>query len=209
MVPLLLRAAGPVRYYCNPSLLVIPLPRSKKYITLLFSMGENNVSAAESDAVSAWLSKFEAALSKSDAKAAAALFADECYWRDLVSFTWNIITLEGRAAIEAMLKETLSKVKPYNWKIEREATATDGIVEMGQRLIGVEGLDIKGHTGPGHVPGSLAAEVRESGQAFGFRFANSGSQTRLAQHGIPPPTDDTVRGAMLWSDRVKDTLMLL
>ena len=48
-------------------------------------MGENNVSAAESAAVSAWLSTFEAALSKSDAKAAAALFADECYWRDLVS----------------------------------------------------------------------------------------------------------------------------
>ncbi|HUQ36280.1 MAG TPA: NAD(P)/FAD-dependent oxidoreductase [Aestuariivirga sp.] len=87
------------------------------------------MSAAESAAVSAWLSKFEAALSKSDAKAAAALFADECYWRDLVSFTWNIITLEGQPAIEAMLKETLSKVKPSNWKIEGEATAADGVIE--------------------------------------------------------------------------------
>ncbi len=27
---------------------------------------------------------------------AAAMFADESYWRDLVSFTWNIKTLEGR-----------------------------------------------------------------------------------------------------------------
>ncbi len=87
------------------------------------------MSAAESAAVSAWLSKFETALSKSDAKAAAALFAGECYWRDLVSFTWNIITLEGRAAIEAMLKEVLTKVKPSNWKIESEATANDGVVE--------------------------------------------------------------------------------
>ena len=87
------------------------------------------MSAAESAAVSAWLSTFEAALSKSDAKAAAALFADECYWRDLVSFTWNIMTLEGRAAIEAMLKETLAKVKPSNWKLEREATASDGVLE--------------------------------------------------------------------------------
>lgn len=92
-------------------------------------MGENNVIAAESAAVSAWLSKFEAALSKSDTKAAAALFADECYWRDLVSFTWNIMTLEGRAAIEEMLKETLAKVKPSNWKIEGEAKAADGVVE--------------------------------------------------------------------------------
>jgi putative flavoprotein involved in K+ transport len=90
---------------------------------------ENNVSSAESAVVSAWLSKFEAALSKSDAKAAETLFADECYWRDLVSFTWNIMTLEGWPAIEAMLKETLSTVKPSNWKIEREATATDGVIE--------------------------------------------------------------------------------
>ena len=87
------------------------------------------MSAAESTAVSAWLSKFEAALSKSDAKAAAALFADACYWRDLVSFTWNIITLEGHAAIEEMLKETLAKVKPSHWKIEGEATAAGGVTE--------------------------------------------------------------------------------
>ena len=86
------------------------------------------MSAAESAAVSAWLSKFEAALSKSDAKAAAALFADECYWRDLISFTWNIITLEGRAAIEAMLKETLAKVEPSNWKIE-SASGANGVIE--------------------------------------------------------------------------------
>ena len=92
-------------------------------------MGENNVSAAESAAVSAWLSTFEAALSKSDTKAAAALFADECYWRDLVSFTWNIMTLEGRPAIEAMLKETLATVKPSNWKIEGEAKKVDGVIE--------------------------------------------------------------------------------
>ena len=28
-----------------------------------------------------------------------ALFAEECYWRDLVAFTWNIMTMEGQAAI--------------------------------------------------------------------------------------------------------------
>ena len=90
---------------------------------------KNIVPNAYSAAVSAWLSKFETALAKSDTQAAAALFADECYWRDLVSFTWNIMTLEGRPAIEAMLKETLATVKPSSWKIEREATATDGVVE--------------------------------------------------------------------------------
>jgi putative flavoprotein involved in K+ transport len=106
------------------------LPDVKKSTTLAaFQQEENNVSSAESAAVSAWLSTLETALSKSDAKAAAALFADECYWRDLVSFTWNIITLEGRAAIEAMLKETVVKVKPSNFKIEGEAKKVDGVIE--------------------------------------------------------------------------------
>ena len=69
-------------------------------------------------AVSDWLSKFDAALTRGDAKAASQLFCEECYWRDLVSFTWNIKTLEGRAEIEAMLRETLGHVKPSNWKVE-------------------------------------------------------------------------------------------
>ena len=46
--------------------------------------------------ISEWLSRFGAALDRKDGAAAADLFADECYWRDLVSFTWNIKTLEGR-----------------------------------------------------------------------------------------------------------------
>jgi putative flavoprotein involved in K+ transport len=74
-------------------------------------------------------SKFETALKSSDIKAAAALFDDECYWRDLVSFTWNIKTMEGRGEIEAMLAATLSQVKPSNWKIEGTTRQKDGATE--------------------------------------------------------------------------------
>ena len=49
-------------------------------------------------AVTAWLDAFGAALERGDHAAAAAMFDDDCYWRDLVSFTWNIKTLEGRDA---------------------------------------------------------------------------------------------------------------
>ncbi len=84
---------------------------------------------AESAAVSAWLSTFEAALSNADIKVASALFGEECYWRDLVSFTWNLKTMEGRAEIEAMLAATLAQVKPSNWKLQGEAKETDGVTE--------------------------------------------------------------------------------
>ena len=53
--------------------------------------------------VSDWLAGFGAALERSDFVTAQAMFDAECYWRDLVAFTWNIKTLEGKAAILAML----------------------------------------------------------------------------------------------------------
>ncbi len=43
-----------------------------------------------------FLDVFGAALEAGDFTAAAGMFQDECYWRDLVSFTWNIKTMEGR-----------------------------------------------------------------------------------------------------------------
>ena len=65
-----------------------------------------------------WLARFEAAAAARDAETGAALFDDECYWRDLVSFTWNIRTFESRADIHAMLAERLGDVQPSNFKIE-------------------------------------------------------------------------------------------
>ena len=59
-----------------------------------------------------WLTEFASALKRSDIDAATALFADECYWRDLVAFTWNIVTLESRSAIADMLSARLGDVKP-------------------------------------------------------------------------------------------------
>jgi putative flavoprotein involved in K+ transport len=79
--------------------------------------------------VSTWLANFGAALERGDSAAAAAMFEDDSYWRDLVSFTWNIKTMEGRAAIQAMLEARLADVKPSNWQIEGQATSAGGVTE--------------------------------------------------------------------------------
>ena len=59
-----------------------------------------------------WLEEFGAALERGDIAAAAGLFEPGGFWRDLVAFTWNIKTCEGRAEIKAMLAATLAAVKP-------------------------------------------------------------------------------------------------
>ena len=50
-----------------------------------------------------FLDLFGEALEKPDIDAAVAMFAEESYWRDLVSFTWNLKTMEGREQIRDML----------------------------------------------------------------------------------------------------------
>ncbi|SDR06939.1 putative flavoprotein involved in K+ transport [Rhizobiales bacterium GAS113] len=77
--------------------------------------------------VSRWLAKFGDALKRKDVAAAAAMFGKESYWRDLIAFTWNIKTAEGKTAIAAMLEATIPAAKPSNFQIKGEATETDGI----------------------------------------------------------------------------------
>jgi putative flavoprotein involved in K+ transport len=64
------------------------------------------------DAIDDWLARFDATLGAGDATAAADLFEPDGYWRDLLTFTWNIKTMEGRAAIELMLTSCLADTAP-------------------------------------------------------------------------------------------------
>lgn len=74
-----------------------------------------------------WLANLGAALDQRDWTAAVDLFGDECYWRDLIAFTWNIKTLEGRDEIRAMLAATVSGVQPTAWQVSGEATGEGGV----------------------------------------------------------------------------------
>ena len=64
-----------------------------------------------------WLAEFASALKRGDIDGTSAMFADDCYWRDLVAFTWNIVTLENRSAISDMLRARLSDVKPDSFQL--------------------------------------------------------------------------------------------
>lgn len=80
------------------------------------------------------------ALTSGDIEAAVALFQEECYWRDLVSVTWNLRTMEGRAAVRAMLESQLAVVKPRGFAQDGAQAAsqagnvTDGWFEFETEL---------------------------------------------------------------------------
>jgi len=71
------------------------------------------------------LDRLGAALTSGDVDAAVNLFQDECYWRDLVVFTWNIKTLEGRDQIRDMLQSQLALTAPTGFAVSTSEDATE------------------------------------------------------------------------------------
>ena len=61
-----------------------------------------------------FLKTFGDALASGDIDEAVDLFQDDCYWRDLVAFTWNIKTVEGKDQVRDMLTRQLSTIAPDN-----------------------------------------------------------------------------------------------
>jgi putative flavoprotein involved in K+ transport len=78
--------------------------------------------------VSEWLSSFGEALDRAEYGTAAQMFEEDSYWRDLVAFTWNIKTAEGRENIRAMLEATIPGAKPRRWMTEGNATSENGVL---------------------------------------------------------------------------------
>jgi putative flavoprotein involved in K+ transport len=89
----------------------------------------NERMSAPTRQVSEWLSQFGGALDRADPAAAAEMFHEESYWRDLVSFTWNIKTAEGKHNIKAMLEATVPGAKPGAWRTEGECTSKNEVLE--------------------------------------------------------------------------------
>jgi putative flavoprotein involved in K+ transport len=77
--------------------------------------------------VDAWLAEFEAALDARDIDRVVAKFAVDSFWRDLVAFTWNLKTVEGRDGVADMLGARLAETSPSGFRTREEPT-TDGDV---------------------------------------------------------------------------------
>ena len=80
--------------------------------------------------VDAWLADFEAALAVRDIERVVAKFAVDSFWRDLVSFTWNLKTVEGRDGIADMLDARLAETGPSGFRT-RETPTDDGDGDLG------------------------------------------------------------------------------
>ncbi len=140
--------------------------------------------------VHALLAQFEAALAKGDLDAAAEMFGDECFWRDLVAFTWNIKTLEGRAQIREMLAATLPHVKPREWRLDESATEADGVL---QAWISFETEAARGKGLIRFKNGQIWTLLTAMTELKGFEEKSGFARPLGARHGVHP-------GAKTWKE---------
>src|SRR6478752_61410 len=76
-----------------------------------------------------WLRAFETALADRDGAAAAALFATDSYWRDVVAFTWNLKTVEGQEGVADLVEHAAGPTGAHSFRVTEPAAQADGVTE--------------------------------------------------------------------------------
>lgn len=116
--------------------------------------------------VDAWLADFEAALAVRDIDRVVAKFATDSFWRDLVAFTWNIKTVEGRDGIADMLTARLAETDPARFRTRETPTAdgdvTTAFIEFETAVgRGVGHLRLRGDSAGNDVAWTLLTTMQE------------------------------------------------
>ena len=133
--------------------------------------------------VADWLAALNAALTRGDAAAAATLFNDESYWRDMVSFTWNIATAEGNAKVRELIERAVLPAKPSNWQLDGEATEAGGVTEA---WIKFETAVTRGYGHLRLMGGKCWTLLTTMRELKGFEEAKGESRDRGVVHGADP-----------------------
>ncbi len=135
--------------------------------------------------VDAWLADFEAALRVRDIERVVAKFAVDSFWRDLISFTWNIKTVEGRDGVADMLGARLAETSPSGFRTREEPTA-DG--DVTSAFIEFETAVGRG-TGHLRLKGDECWTLLTAMQELkGYEERNGPTRVMGAVHGLDPDT---------------------
>jgi putative flavoprotein involved in K+ transport len=168
----------------------------------MMNVAERKQATAPAEA-QCWLENFQAAASAQDAAAAARLFLDDGFWRDVLAFTWTIRTMAGRPAIETTLHETLPGTRARNFHIPGKRTPPRWISRAGEETI--EAL-FEFETAFGPCAGVVRLKADGEGGLRAWTLSTNLQELRYHEdefnrRGEPDSTRDF--GAENWSDRLE------
>ncbi|NLZ57578.1 MAG: NAD(P)/FAD-dependent oxidoreductase, partial [Corynebacterium sp.] len=81
-------------------------------------------------AASNWLNQLEATTTAGDPDDVTELFEPEGFWRDLLSFTWNLTTAEGSEQIRQMIAATHPRCAISNTKLQEVIEESEGVIRI-------------------------------------------------------------------------------
>ena len=141
------------------------------------------------------LTRLGSALESGDIDAALELFQADCYWRDLVSFSWNLRTMEGKDQIRDMLESQLASVKPSGLRPAsgEPATGDEALVE------GWIEFETEVSRGSGHIrikDGLIWTFLTTMDELKGFEESKGALRPMGAEHGIE-------HGRKTWPERLE------
>lgn len=92
-------------------------------------------STSEAEIAQTWLSSFERALRSGEANELAGLLADECHWRDMFAFTWDITPREGKRCIVQELLQRQTKTQAASFTIAKDSTSPRRVKRIGVDVV--------------------------------------------------------------------------
>lgn len=155
-----------------------------------------------------WLGEFDAALQRCDAAAAAALFLPDGQWRDIVAFTWHLLTMDGAAAIRAKLGETIRCAQPKAFRVDPQRTPPRWVSRAGREVI--EALfEFETAFGRGSGVLRLVPDPNTDGRLRAWTFSTTlqelrGFEERIGARRPTGPSDLRDFGAKNWLDHRRD-----
>jgi len=88
-------------------------------------------------AAEAWLDAFGAAIASGEVARIAALFAEDCHWRDILAFTWDLRTVSGATTVADRLVPTLASMAPHGLALAADRTQPRRVTRAGVEAIEV------------------------------------------------------------------------
>jgi putative flavoprotein involved in K+ transport len=139
-----------------------------------------------------WIADFAARLAARDTHGAAALFHQDGHWRDMLAFSWSIVTLDGPEPIARMLGECLDRIAPRDIRLDPgSATETDGVTEGWFRF----------ETSTASARGHVRLRDGKAWTVFTVALGLTGHEERIGTRREAGVEHGAIRGRRHWPER--------
>jgi hypothetical protein len=88
-------------------------------------------------AAAAWLGSLNVALDRQSATAVVDLFTENCYWRDVVAFSWDVQWVHGREGIARVMLADIADLRPRGFVVSEANTGPTRVTRVGREVIEV------------------------------------------------------------------------